>query len=100
MRSVHGHGNTSAAVLIDGRVLDKHERLANDCEFTANKTSSLAMIFGTNFLQQLHAEIRILMERNEKRDGNSSCVHGTRMPPIWRYFIASKAGGGGKMVSV
>jgi hypothetical protein len=88
MNSVSGHSNSSAAVLINGRVLDSYPLLGNDCKFT-DDSKPLLRIFGANLLQRLQAQIRHAMGQGR--------VQGTRMPPIWRYFIASKLDGGGKM---
>jgi hypothetical protein len=97
MHSIQGHGNSSAAVLINGRVLDNNPLLARDCAFT-DSSAPLLNIFGVNLLQRLHAQIQSRWQNHTHghSEGNS-CVQGTRMPPIWRYFIASKTAGGGKM---
>jgi hypothetical protein len=50
--TLHGHSNRSAAVLIDGRVLDNNPRLSNDCKSTA-QCPALRHVFGVNILQAL-----------------------------------------------
>lgn len=123
LNSLAGHSNRSAAVLIDGRVLDNNPRLAHECKSTS-QCALLRSVFGVNLLQALQQRVRARWQVAQTHaqhkctavtgaaDGDIGCVgaqqqtteenegstdSSTRMPPIWRYFIVSKTGGGGRM---